>query len=217
MEGTNEKHLRSLGARRSATIMNCPPRSAVVQSARCHASRPLKLLYQGLYFPYRGLEQAVAGVDGLDVELTFRGVGPYQKKIEKLASGRPSVRFEAPARVGKLIQLASEHHVGLSPFLPLCGNTIAALPNKFFEYMAAGLCVLSSDLPELRRVTEDYEVGMVFDPLSDDGLRKAVGYLADHPREVVDYGCQARQAIKSRFNWETEEQEIVRAYENLVH
>ena len=37
---------------------------------------------------------------------------------------------------------------------PVCKNTEFALPNKFFEYMMAGLALARADLIEMRNLTD---------------------------------------------------------------
>ena len=61
-----------------------------------------------------------------------------------------------------------------------CENHRLALPNKVFEYIAAGVPVVVSDLPELRRLVEEHGVGWTADARRPAALAEALATaLAD--------------------------------------
>jgi len=66
-------------------------------------------------------------------------------------------------KVDELVSSASACDIGLNPFISACKNTEYAQPNKILEYMMAGLAVVSSDLPELRTITRQLELGALFE------------------------------------------------------
>ena len=48
--------------------------------------------------------------------------------------------------------------------LPLSDNLRYSLPNKLFNSMAAGACIVATDMPDLRAIVEKYEAGVVVLP-----------------------------------------------------
>ena len=55
-----------------------------------------------------------------------------------------------------------------------CENHRLALPNKAFEYIAAGLPVVASDLPELRRLVDQFGIGWTADPADPASIAAAL-------------------------------------------
>lgn len=63
----------------------------------------------------------------------------------------------------------------------LCKNFYYALPNKIFEYLAAGLPLLAAGLPEARRIAEGCDVGLCFDPYDPASIAAQINRMAADP------------------------------------
>src|SRR4029434_10309326 len=59
-----------------------------------------------------------------------------------------------------LLDLLSRVRVGVVPFLPTA-NTMDAQPIKLFEYMLAGLPIVTSNLPRLREIVQEVQCGIL--------------------------------------------------------
>ncbi|GIW82564.1 MAG: glycosyltransferase WbpH [Gemmatales bacterium] len=92
---------------------------------------------------------------------------------------------------------------------------VDSLPNKLFEYMAAGLAVVASDFPSWRRILENFRCGLVVDPLDPRSVAEAIDYLLSHPDEAAAMGRRGREAALSHFNWDTEAKKLVKLYDQL--
>ena len=179
------------------------------------ADEPLRLLYHGIFGPERGLEATIEAVSSTTrpVQLTLRGLGELREDLERLVSRldvADRVTFAEPVPMVDLPVAAVGAHVGLLPFSAELGYDLA-LPNKLFEYMAAGLAVLSSDLIELRRIVDEERVGRLFDG-SPSGLARELEWFLDHPDELLEMRTRAHSAAQQRYNWAAQENVLVEAY-----
>jgi glycosyltransferase involved in cell wall biosynthesis len=83
----------------------------------------------------------------------------------KLAPGR--VTFHNPVPPEKIVQRISEYDIGFYLLVPCNYNNSVALPNKFFDFIAAGLAVCIGPSPSMAEVVRKYGCGCVaqsFDP-----------------------------------------------------
>ena len=103
---------------------------------------------------------------------------------EQLGLG-PRVHFRAPVPLAELLSYSAQADVGVTLLEDTCENHRLALPNKAFEYIAAGLPVVASELPELRRLVDSYGVAGPWTPRtpprSPRGLRSAFESGEDRP------------------------------------
>lgn len=120
---------------------------------------PITVLYHGAIVPRRGLEALIESVRlwPAHFRLVIRGPaqGGFERHLQQLADPfGDRVKIEPPVPPAQLIATAAQADIGI--FLLSNSTTHArfAMPNKIFEYMQAGLMVISSDLPEIRNVIE---------------------------------------------------------------
>jgi glycosyltransferase involved in cell wall biosynthesis len=145
------------------------------------------VLYQGLVRDGRGLERLVDAMrDVADAALVVIGDGPAKAALVQRATDALGDRahFLPHTPPGDLLRLTASADLGVHVPEPITESIRLALPNKLFEYLMAGLPVVVADLPEMRRVVEEFDVGLVVDE-DRDGLAAAL-------RRALDDGA-ARQ------------------------
>ena len=91
-----------------------------------------------------------------------------------------------------------------------------ALPVKMFEYMAAGVPVISSDITLWRRIVEESSCGLCVDPLDPKAIAEAINYIVSHPQEAEQMGRNGQKAVLTKYNWGIEEQKLYKLYEGLL-
>jgi glycosyltransferase involved in cell wall biosynthesis len=95
-------------------------------------------------------------------------------------------------------------------------NYLVALPVKMFEYMAAGLPVISSDFPNWRAIVEGDQCGLCVNQNDPRAIAAAIQHLRDHPEEAARMGKNGRKAVESKYRWEKEERKLLFLYRSLL-
>ena len=115
--------------------------------------------------------------------------------------------------VGEHIQKAS---IGLILFQPTkVNNMLGGPPNKLFNYMRYGLPVVSADFPEMRRIINENDCGLLINPTDVDSLYDALHYLLTNPDRAEEMGKNGKKAVESLYNWKEMGKRLVRVYETL--
>ncbi|MGA2627244.1 MAG: glycosyltransferase [Candidatus Bathyarchaeia archaeon] len=194
-------------------VYNCPRRS-LLKSYKRRTSLKIAL-YQGLYAPQRGLENLVKAADYLlpDIRLVLRGYGVIEQELRSLSTGRKNVRFDTPVKMSELVSAASRADVGLIPYLPTNLCNYLASPNKLFEYIQAGLPVVASDIPFMRKLILENDIGMLFDARDPRSMADAINRST---RSRVIRRQRANVAsVATRYNWEIESEKLLKSYASL--
>ena len=104
---------------------------------------------------------------------------------------------------------------GLILFLP-GPNHDDALPNKLFEYMAAGLPLIVSDIPMWRLLVEEARCGLLLDPNDVDAVARALDWVLEHPAEAEDMGRRGARMARERYNWASEARRLELLYREVT-
>ncbi|PQJ23532.1 glycosyltransferase family 4 protein [Tenacibaculum sp. SG-28] len=84
-----------------------------------------------------------------------------------------------------------------------------ALPNKVFDYIQARVPVLTSDLPEMKKIIEQYAIGEVLTKRTPEQFATTVQQIANS-----DYGNNLERA-RAELIWEKEEIILQSLFKNL--
>jgi glycosyltransferase involved in cell wall biosynthesis len=166
------------------------------------------------------LEEVVSAARMLpQAQFIFRGSGVLEPKLRSLAQQlgvTDRVRFAPPVDVDALVSSASESDIGLNPFPPVCHNTQFVLPNKFFEYMMAGLAMGSTDLPELRTLTDQLQLGVLFDRCSPESIAAGLSDLLRDEDRLEHCRLNSYAAARDVYYWERVKREMLSYYEGVI-
>lgn len=170
----------------------------------------------------RGLETLVESAAFLpdNWTLVMMGWGSLENHLRRAADAidhaereMPPVVFIPPAPQEELTLWTAGGTVGVIPYENVGLNHWFCTPNKLWEYPNAGVPMLVSPFPELRRVIEDHGVGWLLpDPLNGAAL---VGVLQDVSDEDLLVAQQNCRSFIAEDNWTRYAQRLLSLYESL--
>jgi len=102
-----------------------------------------------------------------------------------------------------LLAITATADAGVIPYQATCLNNFYCTPNKLFEFIAAGLPILASDLPELRRFVADNGIGQVTDLSSAESMAAGIdGFFQDGQK--LQGWRDVLLDTRERFSWQVE-------------
>jgi glycosyltransferase involved in cell wall biosynthesis len=217
------------GVARPSVVMNCPPLTLAPTSLEASPLRSEALLpvggpvlvIHGSLTPGKGLMEAAAALRFLppDCRLVLLGMGSLRDQLMLLSRTegfRGRLVIHPPVPQSELLAWLSGADVGVIAFTPDSLNQHYATPNRLFESLAAGVPVVVSDFPEMRRVVEDYGVGAICDPTDPRSIAEAVAGLLDESASARDERrARCRLAVEETFNWENQVRGLLAIYRGL--
>jgi glycosyltransferase involved in cell wall biosynthesis len=178
-------------------------------------------LYQGNFQENRSLDKLIYAARFLapNTIIVFLGKGESQAKLEALIEKEgvgdrvkivPAVPYE------ELLEWTASADIGLTLFEPDWSVSIKlCLPNKFFEYLMAGLPVLTSPLEAIVEIVQRYEVGRVVSSLEAESIGKAINDLLADAQALEQMRANALRAAERELHWERESQRLITLYQQL--
>ena len=157
------------------------------------------------------LERAVMVLMG-PAEPSYRAA---LERVAEQAGATGNLRFAPAVDPELVVAVAAGADVGVVPFRRTSMNQYLALPNKVFEYIAAGLPVVGSDFPEIGRVIEEHGIGLTFDPDDEGSIAAAIDRLLADPAERARMRERTRAAAEV-LSWEREEPKYLRIVEGAA-
>jgi len=206
--------------KKAVSIRNFPTLSTFLYAKKFNdnESDVFNLIYIGGLDEIRGISQIIKGLELIDSNGQFKLIlcgkfypTDYEKEVRGL-KGFEKVEYLGWKDPHDIPEFLSRADVGIICFLPE-PNHIKAMPNKLFEYMAAGLPVIASNFPLWKEIVEGNKCGICVDPLKPMEIAKAIKYLMEYPRIRKKMGENGRGAILEKFNWENESKKLLALYE----
>src|SRR4051794_10696876 len=120
----------------------------------------------------------------------------------------------APVSQGHLLDYLSTATVGVHPLEGGFPNHDAALPNKLFEYLHAGLPQVVSDAREMAAFVRKHGLGEVFRTGDAEDLARAVSAVLAGRAGVLT--PEQRTALVAEFSWQRQETNVREVYRGVL-
>jgi glycosyltransferase involved in cell wall biosynthesis len=137
--------------------------------------------------------------------------GSSFRQLAEAAPGR--VIFEDPVTPSQTVSRLVPWDIGFNILQPLNYNHRHALPNKFFDYIHAGLATVCSNTVTARDFVEQHDIGWVLPEITPKSL---AGLLNGLTLEDIDARKAASLRLRTRVHAAGEEEKLVALVQSVL-
>lgn len=194
-------------------IRNLP----VLRPQQSGTVRQAFLVYQGAVNEARGFEYLIPAMKKVSYRLLVCGDGNYMSQLRKLIDENGvanKVELKGMLLPGELRKVASQASLGIGLAEKEGINQFHALPNKFLEYLHAGLPQIAMNFPEYQKINRQYKVAVLLDDLSVEGVATAINETMAN-KALLDEMSENAAKARNVYCWQNEEKDLRHFYRQL--
>lgn len=197
-------------------VCNFPVPDELYAGAGARSQQP-EMCYIGSITRARGIVEMIKALEGVPYRFNLCGTFSPESLRDEVISlpGWKQVHEYGFASRNEVKEVLSRSSAGLVTLHPII-NYLDAYPVKMFEYMAAGVAVISSDIPLWKSFIDETGAGVCVDPLNPEAIRKAMLQLMSNPDLASTMGEKGRRAVTMKYNWAEEEKKLLTVYKMLA-
>lgn len=206
----NEKYGRNYIAVRNLPLLR--PLDKFVQ-------REKFLVFQGAVNEARGFEYLVPAMKNIPYKLVVCGDGNFMDQLKKLIEEngvQHKVELKGMMLPEDMRPIAQKAALGLGLAEKEGLNQFHALPNKFTDYIHAGLPQIAMNFPEYQKINNQFKVAILLDSLSVESVIDAINKTMADEKLLYELEQNALNA-REVYNWQHEEKILVDFYYRLFN
>ena len=170
-------------------------------------------LYHGLIDHGRGIDILMEAFQQLDPSrhIVFLGYGRLENEVRARSAVSPNIHFHPAVEPDRVLDYVGDADVGLCLIENVCLSYYLSLPNKLFECIMAGIPVIASDFPEMKRIVEESRCGWTI-PVSAAALKETIRGMT---RQDILERRKALSGYLDSIGWTKEAEVLIDAYWTL--
>ncbi len=177
------------------------------------------LLYQGALNEGRGIETALKSMVYLpQVQLWLAGEGDLSDTLRQQAIALnlgERVRFLGNIKPVDLPAITAQAWMGINLLENRGLSYYYSLANKFFDYVQAGVPVITMNFPEYRALNDEIEVAVLLDQLQPEELASTIDKILkdNNLYNKLQHNCLEARTI---WNWENERKTLLDFWKQVM-
>jgi len=173
--------------------------------------------YVGTISEKRGIVEMIKAVEQLNIRLVLAGpfINHQTEALTRSLSGWKNVDYRGIVSRQEIVEIFSESILGLCVLHPTSTH-IESLPIKLFEYMAAGLPVLASNIASWMKIMTFSQCGITVDPLNITEIANGITWFVQNDKKANAMGLAGRKAVNEYYSWEAEAERLVDRYQQII-
>ncbi|HEX7905550.1 MAG TPA: glycosyltransferase [Chitinophagaceae bacterium] len=177
------------------------------------------IIYQGAVNEARAFEYLIPAMKWVDCKLVICGDGNFMPQLKQLINDHQlnnKIELKGMLTPDDLWKVSQQAYMGIAVAENEGLNQYYALPNKFFDYLHAGLPQVTMDYPEYQKLNKQYEVALLIDNLAPERIAAAINNLLN---DDVMYERLRQSCLKARleWNWQQEEKKLLAFYQPVFN
>ncbi len=177
------------------------------------------ILYSGAVNEARAFEYLIPAMKWVDCKLVICGDGNFMGQLKKLISDHQlehKIELKGMLPPDELWTISQQAYMGIAVAENEGLNQFFALPNKFFDYLHAGLPQVTMNYPEYVKLNKQFEVAVLIDNLAPQRIADAINNLL---QDDVMYRRLKENCGKARleWNWQNEEKKLLSFYQSVFN
>lgn len=169
-------------------------------------------LYIGILGEGRGIELIVEAFrnKNLTSHVVFLGYGALKSQLVKLSEEYSNIHVHNAVRHEEVVSVAKSADIGLCYIENVSLSDYFCLPNKLFEYAFAGIPILASSFPDIRKIVDKYSLGKYseLDSLSIYNSIKEFESIKELPKIDIEKLYD--------LSWAAQEGKLISLYNKLI-
>jgi glycosyltransferase involved in cell wall biosynthesis len=199
--------------RNYGVIRNMP----VLKALNTEPSEEKVLLYQGYVNEGRGFEYLIPAMKTVPYRLVICGDGNFMSQLKQLIKEyevEDKVELKGMLPPDQLWMESQKATLGIALAEKEGLNQFMALPNKFFDYMHAGLPQLAMNYPEYQKINQQHKIAVLIDDLSMEAIAKTINETMANTSLLEELKQNCLKA-RDEYNWNKEEQKLLAFYKTI--
>ena len=216
-QGIAERYQQEFGLG-AKIIRNAP----ALRPIEFHPTDPdhIRLVHHGAAIPGRRIEQMIEVVREVDDRFSLDFIllptdQGYLRKLKRLAKAEApgKVNFKSPVPPNQITEAISSYDIGIHLMPPVNFNHTHALPNKFFDFIMAGLALAIGPSVEMTRICQEYQLGIVAPVFRPESLASLLNSLT---APMIDRFKRNSLAAAKSLNAEVEMKRLMTIYAEVL-
>ena len=212
---------RTYAITRPTVIFNAPKSQNIEKSdvlrKRLGIEKNKKIfIYQGVMNHGRGINKLLDVFQGRadnKAVLVLMGYGALVPELKSRAQASKNIFFQPAVPPREVLKYTSSADVGVALIENTCLSYYFCMPNKLFEYMMAGLPVLTSNMKEMNDFIIKHNAGEVVDIDSISTIDSAIDRLIES--DLADFEHRNRK-VALAYAWQNQAAKMIEIYKTIL-
>jgi glycosyltransferase involved in cell wall biosynthesis len=183
--------------KKSLVIPNAATYCPDIKPAQSKDPGKVRIIHHGAALRGRKIESMIEAVQLLGIGyhldlMLMTNDKAYFDELKRYVEKTDNVNLVNPVAFDKIVSFISQYDIGIYNLPPTNFNNRVALPNKFFEFIQARLCVVISPSVEMQRIVEQYKLGIVTEGFNAEAFYRAIKSISF--KDIKNYKENANKA-----------------------
>lgn len=213
----NENIAQKFPSKKTQIITNYPILNLLGNPEKTINNNPPIVVYAGLLTRIRGIKEMVEAMAIVKSRAQLLLLGSWRSKAYKeecmQSEGWKYCTYKGQLPLEDAYMMVKKSDIGIINFLPL-ENHLHSMPNKAFEYMAAGLPMVMSNFTFWEKLFS--ECALFSDPNNPKQLSEKIIAFATNDALRREMGLVSRKLIDDKYSWEKESEKLIDLYRSVL-